>query len=162
MGGGGGGNTTTATSSVPDWLKPQVQSAFQKAEAAHAEGDLSRVAELDPRHEQMLLDTAFGDSVDAASDRALTNLAGQSLAGKANTGTLSSARADRAQQAALADVAAKNYRDNLAIKDQAAQQLLGQEQKKADKTHQGLQRLFGYYGSPAAGTQQTSTQGGGK
>jgi len=162
MGGGGGGNTTTATSSVPDWLKPQVQSAFQKAEAAHAEVDLSRVAELDPRHEQMLLDTAFGGSVDAASDRALTNLAGQQLAGKANTGTLGSARADRAQQAALADVAAKNYRDNLAIKDQAAQQLLGQEQKKQDKTHQGLQRLFGYYGSPAAGTQQTSTQGGGK
>jgi len=162
MGGGGGGNTTTATSSVPDWLKPQVQSAFRKAEAAHGAGDLERVAELDPRHEQMLLDTAFGGSVDAASDRALTNLAGQNLAGKANTGTLGSARGDRASQAALADVAAKNYRDNLAIKDQAAQQLLGQEQKKADAKHQGLQRLFGYYGSPAAGTQQTSTQGGGK
>ena len=162
MGGGGGGNTTTTTSGVPEWLRPDVQKAFGKATAASDRGELSQVAELDPRHEQMLLDTAFGGSVDAASDRALTNLAGQQLAGRTNTGTLGSARGDRASQAALADVAAKNYRDNLSIKDAAAQQLLGQEQKKADATHQGLQRLFGYYGSGAAGSTSTAQQGGGK
>ena len=162
MGGGGGGNTTTATSSVPDWLKPQVQSAFQQAEGAHKRGDLSRVAELDPRHEQTLLDTAFGGGIQAATDRSLTNLAGQQLAGTANTGTLGSARADRARQTALADTAAQRATEDIKIRDAAAQQLLGQEQKKQDATHQGLQRLFGYYGSPAAGTQQTSSQGGGK
>lgn len=160
--GGGGGNTTTTTSGVPEWLRPDVQKAFGEATKAYDEGALGRVAPLDTRHEQLLLDTAFGDSVDKASDRALTNLAGQNLAGKANTGTLGSARQDRASQAALADVAAKQYKENLGIKDQAAQQLLAQNQKAADAKHQGLQRLFGYYGSGAAGSQSTASQGGGK
>lgn len=160
--GGGRSNTVTQTSGVPEWLRPDVQRAFGAASQAHQAGDLGRVAELDPRHEQLLLDTAFGGGADQASQRALTNLAGQNLAGKANTGTLGSARADRAQQAALADVSAKNYGQNLALRDQAAQQLLGQEQKKQDATHQGLQRLFGYYGSGAAGSQQTQSGGGGK
>ena len=162
MGGGGGGNTTTTTSGVPDWLKPDVQKAFGEATKAYDQGALSNVAKLDPRHEQLLLDSAFGGGVDAATDRTLTNLAGQQLAGKANTGTLGSARSDRASQAALADVAAKNYSDNLKVRDAAAQQLLGQQQKEADASHQGLQRLFGYYGSGAAGSQSEASQGGGK
>lgn len=162
MGGGGGGNTTTTTSGVPEWLRPDVQKAFGKATAASDAGALSQVAELDPRHEQMLLDTAFGGGLQAANERTLTNLAGQQLAGQANKGTLGSARADRARQAALADTGAKLAQQDLQVRDQAAQQLLGQEQKKADATHQGLQRLFGYYGSGAAGSQSTASQGGGK
>jgi len=160
--GGGRSNTVTQTSGVPEWLKPDVQRAFGAATQAHQAGDLENVAELDPRHEQMLLDTAFGGGLNAANQRNLTNLAGQQLAGKANTGTLGSARADRAQQAALADAGAKYAQQDLALRDQAAQQLLGQEQKKQDAKHQGLQRLFGYYGSGAAGTQQTQSGGGGK
>ena len=160
--GGGRSNTVTQTSGVPEWLKPDVQRAFGAATQAHQAGDLEKVAELDPRHEQQLLDTAFGGGLQAANQRQLTNLAGQNLAGRAGTGTLGSARADRAQQAALADAGAKYAQQDLALRDQAAKQLLGQEQAKQDAKHQGLQRLFGYYGSGAAGTQQTQSGGGGK
>ena len=158
--GGGGGNTTTTTSGVPDWLRPDVQRAFGQASAAHGRGALSNVAELDPRHEQQLLDTAFGGGLEAKTARSLENVAGQQLAGQ--QGSLGSARADRARQAALADVASKNALQDLQVRDTAAQQLLGQEQKKADAEHQGLQRLFGYYGSGAAGQQSQSSGGGGK
>lgn len=160
--GGGGGNTTTQTSGVPEWLRPQVQDAFGQAQAAHRQGDLSNVVQHDPRHEQLLLDTAFGGGLQAANQRQLTNLAGQQLAGAANTGGLGSARADRARQSALADAGAKFAQQDLQVRDQAAQQLLGQQQKQADSRHQGLQRLFGYYGSGAAGNQTTQSGGGGK
>lgn len=160
--GGGGGNTTTTTSGVPEWLRPQVQSAFSQAQQAHQQGDLSRVAPLDQRHEQLLLDTAFGGGLQAANQRQLTNLAGQQLAGQAQSGTLGSARGDRAREAALADAGAKLAHQDLQTRDAAAQQLYGQRQKEADRTHQGLQRLFGYYGSGAAGQQSEASGGGGK
>ena len=160
--GGGRSNTVTQTSGVPDWLKPDVQRAFGAATQAHQRGDLERVAELDPRHEQQLLETAFGGGLQAANQRQLQNLAGQQLAGQAQSGTLGSARGDRARQSALADAGAKFAAQDLQVRDQAAKQLLAQEQAKQDAAHQGLQRLFGYYGSGAAGTQQQQSGGGGK
>lgn len=159
--GGGRSNTVTQTSGVPEWLKPDVQRAFGAATQAHQAGDLEQVAELDPAHRAMLQQTALG-GLDAANQRNLTNLAGQQLAGQANTGTLGSARADRARESALADASAKYAQQDLQVRDQAAKQLLGQEQAKLDAKHQGLQRLFGYYGSGAAGSQQTQSGGGGK
>lgn len=36
-----------------------------------------------------------------------------------------------------------------------------QEQREADRAYQGLQRLFGLYGSPAIGTESKTTQSGG-
>ena len=160
--GGGRSNTVTQTSGVPDWLKPDVQRAFGAATQAHQAGDLERVAEMDPRHEQQLLETAFGGGLQAANQRQLQNLAGQQLAGQAQSGTLGSARADRARQAALADAGARFAKEDLAVRDQAAQQLRAHEQAKLDAPHTGLQRLFGYYGSGAAGTQQQQSGGGGK
>ena len=160
--GGGRSNTVTQTSGVPEWLRPDVQRAFGAATQAHQAGDLENVAELDPRHEQQLLDTAFGGGLQAANQRQLANLAGQQLAGQAQSGVLGSARADRARQAALADTGAKLAAQDLQTRDVAAKQLLAQEQAKQDAKHTGLQRLFGYYGSGAAGTQQTQSGGGGK
>ena len=160
--GGGRSNTVTQTSGVPDWLKPDVQRAFGAATQAHQRGDLARVAELAPRHEQPLLETAFGGGLQAANQRQLANLAGQQLAGQAQSGVLGSARADRARQAALADSGARLAQQDLQVRDQAAKQLLAQEQAKQDRAHTGLQRLFGYYGSGAAGTQQQQSGGGGK
>lgn len=161
MGGGGGGNTTTTTSGVPDWLRPDVQKAFGEATRAYDAGALSAVAPHSRGQQDLLLQTA-AQGIQPAQQRMLTNLAGQQLAGQANTGTLGSARGDRAREAALADSAAKFAKEDLQVRDAAAQQLQGQAQKEADATHQGLQRLFGYYGSGAAGQKSEATQGGGK
>ena len=160
--GGGRSNTVTQTSGVPDWLKPDVQRAFGAATQAHQRGDLEQVAGLDKRHEQRLLDTAFGGGLQGANQRQLQNFYGNQLAGQAGQGTLGSARADRARESALADASAKLAHQDLQVRDQAAQQLQAQSQKELDAPHQGLQRLFGYYGSGAAGTQQTQSGGGGK
>lgn len=159
--GGGGGNTTTQVSGVPDWLRPDVQKAFGEATAAYDAGDLSNVAQHSAAQQTFLQDAATG-GLGRQRERALSNVAGQQLAGAANTGTLGSARGDRARAAGLADVAANQAQQDFQARNLAFGQLQDQAQKEADARHQGLQRLFGYYGSGAAGSQQTQTGGGGK
>ena len=161
MGGGGGGNTTTTTSGVPDWLKPDVQKAFGHATRAYESGDLSRRAGHSQAQRDFLKQTA-GEGLAGANQRQLQNFYGNQLAGQAGTGTLGSARGDRARESALADASAKLAADDLQARNQAFQQIQADEQAKADLPHQGLQRLFGYYGSGAAGQQSTASQGGGK
>ena len=158
--GGGRSNTVTQTSGVPDWLKPDVQRAFGAATDAHQRGALSRTVE-DPEHQAFLAQTAR-EGLQGANQRQLQNFYGNQLAGQAGTGTLGSARGDRARESALADASAKLAIQDLQTKDQAFGQLRNQAQQKADAEHQGLQRLFGYYGSGAAGSQQQQSGGGGK
>ena len=180
-GGGGGGNTTTQTSGVPDWLRPDVERAFGAATSEFDRGALSRTAAHDDLYgDQGALATqeALGRQaiagegiydIEAGTQRQLENLQGANLAGRANTGTLGSARADRAQQAALADKASQFQQARQqqasqgvgALRDAAgARQEL--QQRQLDLPHQGLQRLFGYYGSGAAGTTTEQSGGGGK
>ena len=159
--GGGGGNTTTATSSVPDWLKPQVQSAFRKAEDAHSRGALSKVAPFAPGQTEFLTDVS-NEGISGHAQRLLANQEGQALANQASSNTLNSARGDALRAQQQGDLAAKLATQDLQARNQAYDKIQAQRQAIDDKEHTGLQRLFGYYGSPAAGTQQTSTQGGGK
>ena len=159
--GGGRSNTVTQTSGVPDWLKPDVQRAFGAATQAHQDKKLEQVAGLEPEHE-FLLKGARDQGLAGANQRQLQNFYGNQLASQAGTGTLGSARGDRAREAALADTSARLAQQDLQVRNQAAQQLQAQKQKELDAPHQGLQRLFGYYGSGAAGSQQTQSGGGGK
>ena len=156
MGGGGRSNTTTQTSGVPDWLKPDVQRAFGKATEAHGSGALSQVA-TDPVHKAQLNKVA-NQGLEGANQEQLKAFYGSQLA--SGQGTLGSARADRARAAGLADTSAKLAAQDLQVKDQAFGQLRDQRQQELDAEHQGLQRLFGYYGSGAAG-QKTEQSGGG-
>ena len=181
MGGGGGGNTTTQVSGVPDWLRPDVQHAFGAARREFDRGALSRAAADESLYgDQGALSTQealgrqaiAGEGIydtEAGTQRQLQNLQGANLAGRANTGTLGSARADRAQQSALADAGLQFQQARqqqagqgaAALRDAAgARQDLAQRQ--VDLPHQGLQRLFGYYGSGAAGSETSQSGGGGK
>ena len=100
-----------------------------------------------------------------AVNRQLQNLQGQQVAG--GLGTLGSARADRARQAALADASLQfnqldqqNQVAGAAGLQQSGQQLRGLEQEQLDAPHKSLERYFGYLsGAPQQTTQQ---QSGGK
>ena len=157
--GGGRSNTVTQTSGVPDWLKPDVQKAFGAATRAYERGDLSKRAAHSPAQRAFLEQTA-GGGLEGANQRQLQNFYGSQLASQ--QGQLGSARADRAREAALADASSKLAAEDLQARNQAFQQIQADDQATADLPHQGLQRLFGYYGSGAAGTQQTQSGGGGK
>ena len=159
--GGGGGNTTTQVSGVPDWLRPDVQYAFGEASRLHRAGDLEQVADFAPGQQEFLSRTA-AEGISPHAQRLLANQEGRNLAGQANTGTLGSARADALRAQQQGDLAANLAQQDLQARDQAYGQLKQQGQALADAPHQGLQRLFGYYGSGAAGSQQTQTGGGGK
>ena len=117
---------------------------------------------------------------------------GQSLGNQALGGTLGSARAGAQTEKAAYDAASGVAAQELAARRQAglqgAQGVIGsgdaiagqfgrgaatqegvgqaiqqQQQNELDATHQGLQRIFGFYGSPAVGSQSsTTTSGGGK
>ena len=177
--GGGGGNTTTQTSGVPEWLKPDVQRAFGKASEAHEAGQLApdpvyTQAQADAENIQAALaqDAIQGRGafdIESQLQRDLDNTAGRNLAGLANKGTLSSARAEKARQGALADRSLQHQLSRQQAQSQGTQALRdigqlhqGRAQQAADKQHTGLQRLFGYYGSGAAGQQTQSSSGGGK
>lgn len=177
--GGGGGNTTTQVSGVPEWLRPDVQRAFGSATQAHQAGDLERIAGETPETQEALAvqqglgrDAIAGTGAfdtTGAVQRDLQNLAGQQLAGQSGTGTLSSARGSRAREAALADRSLQHAQQRQQAQAQGAQALAGVGQQRqqraqalADRPHTGLQRLFGYYGSGAAGQQTKQSGGGGK
>ena len=159
--GGGRSNTVTQTSGVPDWLKPDVQRAFGSATQAHQAGDLEQVASFAPGQTEFLASTAAG-GISPHAQRLLANQAGQNLAGQAGKGTLGSARSDALRANQQANLAANLATQDLQARNQAYQQIQDQKQRQLDAKHQGLQRLFGYYGSGAAGTQQQQSGGGGK
>lgn len=174
-GGGGGG---TSTSGIAPEFKPHLEGALGKAteqldkewgqegaaiagldasqrEGLRAQEDLSR---------QAISGTGQFDDR-AAVDRQLRNLQGQQLAG--GQGSLGSARADRARQAALADASLgfQQKRQQDAIAGAAGLQQAGatrqaQTQQELDAPHKSLDRYFGYLsGAPQ---QTTSSQSGGK
>ena len=159
--GGGGKNTVTQSSGVPEWLKPDVQRAFGEATSAHQAGDLGQVAALAPGQTEFLSDTA-NQGISGHAQRLLDNAEGGTLAGQANTGSLSSARGDALRANQRANLAGQLATQDLQARNQAYGQIQDQKQRQLDSRHQGLQRLFGYYGSGAAGTQQTQSGGGGK
>ena len=180
MGGGGGGNTTTTTSGVPEFAKPYLKEVLGDVTDRYRKetsGQVDTVAGLNYDQEKAM-DAQRRASIDAikgqgdydntqAVQNHLANIAGMNLAGTANTGTLGSARADRARQAALADQAL-NFQ-NQRKQDIAAgvQALSGvgdkqqqQSQLELDAPHTSAQRYFGYLGS--TGQENTAKQGGGK
>ena len=177
--GGGGGNTTTQTSGVPEWLRPDVQRAFGQATQAHGAGDLSQIAAptREKQKAQEIQETLADDAIlgrgafdiESQLARDLKNAQGNQLAGQANRGLGGSSRADRANAAGLADRSLQHALTRQQAQSQGTQALrdLGQTaqadaQAQADSAHTGLQRLFGYYGSGAAGNQTTQSGGGGK
>ena len=131
--------------------------------------------------------TALQDSIGSAVQSQL----GQARGGLSRAGQLGSARAQASQDAAALQVGGDLASQELAQRRQAAlqgaggtlgaggqlQQQLGygarqlgdvgasiqqQQQNEGDATYQGIQRLFGLYGSPAIGQQSTTTTSGGK
>lgn len=180
MGGGGGGNTTTTTSGVPEFAKPYLKEVLGDVTQRYRDetsGGTPVVAGLAPEQEaalarqQGLSDAAFyGTGIyddQAAVQRQLQNLQGANLAGQANTGTLGSARSDRAMQSALADQAYQFQQGKKADVERSTQALqhVGdtrqqQRQLELDAPHTSAQRYFGYLGS--TGQESTANQGGGK
>ena len=177
--GGGGRNTVTQTSGVPDWLRPDVQRAFGSATQAHQAGELDGTPVYTQAQEEaeriqgdLARDAIQGRGafdIESQLQRDLDNTAGRNLAGLANSGGLSSARADAARQGALADRSLQHQLTRQQAQSQGTQALRdlgqlhqGRAQQAADSKHTGLQRLFGYYGSGAQGSQQTQSGGGGK
>ncbi len=175
--GGGGKNTVTQSSGVPDYLKGDVQKAFGAATKAHESGQLGGVAAVTPEQQraetiqnELANDAILGRGaydIESQLARDLKNAQGQQLATQAGNST--SARQDRANASALADRSLQHALTRQQAQSQGTQALrdLGQtaqarEQAQADSAHTGLQRLFGYYGSGAAGTQQKQSGGGGK
>ena len=176
--GGGGGNTTTQTSGVPEWLRPDVQRAFGQATAAHGAGELSQIAaptrekqQANEIQEALAYDAIQGRGafdIESQLARDLQTAQGQQLASQANQGGRSS-RQDRANAAGIADRSLQHALTKQQAQSQGTQALrdLGQTaqadaQAQADSAHTGLQRLFGYYGSGAAGNSTTQSGGGGK
>ena len=181
MGGGGGGNTTTTTSGVPEFAKPYLQEVLGDVTKNYREeaagGHQNVVAGLSPEQKQaMAAQTAAASNAiagtgaydnQAAVQHQLANLAGMDLAGQANTGTLGSARANRARQSALADQAL-NMQNQRKQDISAGVQALSnvgdkrqqQRQLELDAPHTSAQRYFGYLGS--TGQESKASQGGGK
>ena len=172
MSSGGGGPTATSTSGIAPEFKPQLKRAVDLAtknlEQEYA--DPSRVV-ADARALQP--GVAASEAVSrmalqgidpAAQARQYQNLVGNQYA--AQQGSLGSARAGRAREAALADAAVQMQQADLAQRAQGAQGLLdtgqltrGVQQQQLDAPHTALQRYFGYLGN--VGQQNTQQQSGG-
>jgi len=180
MSSGGGGGTTTASSGIDPEFKPYLKEVLSDVTSRYkadvAGGPDAIVAAMDPRQtaaigaqtglgEQMISGSGIFDT-EAATQRSLENLRGKQLAGMGPT--ISSARAQRAADAALADKAMEFAKDKQSTALQGVQTLgsagttLQQyEQSRLDAPHTSAQRYFGYLGSAPQQTTQT-TSGGGK
>lgn len=175
MGSGGGGSTTTTTG-IPEWARPYLEESLAEAQRTYRAGELSQVATLPEQglaeQEKLARKAIEGTGIydtSAAAERQLRNLQGQQMAGAAAAGALGSARSERAMQSALADKAfdiaqtrkaeAAGGVSALRDVDTARQAEL---QKQLDLPYTGLSRVFGFYGSPAVGTTQQTSDSGGK
>ena len=175
MGGGGSSGAVTETG-VPDWARPYIEGSLAEAERLYESGELAKVAGqptqgLEAQEElakAAMTGTGLYD-IDEAARRQMQNLAGSAVGQAGLGGTLGTARSERAMQSALADQALQFQQAKqqsaaagaAALRDvDAARQQ--QRQAELDVPYAGLQRVFGFYGSPAVGQTQTQTQGGGK
>jgi len=179
---GGGGGTQTTTSGIDPEFKPYLERVLSdvttKYEADVAAGPDALVAKMTPEQqaamaaqkgqaEEMMAGTGIFDT-QAETQRQLANLAGRSMVGQAGAGALGSARAQRAQQAALADMGSQfaQQRQQQAL---AGGEMLGQvgsakqqyEQARMDAPHTAASRYFGYL-TNAPQTTTTTQSGGGK
>lgn len=87
----------------------------------------------------------------AANERALSNVAGHQLAGRSAGGNLTSARGDRAMQAALADRAA-------ADQQQRIQDINYGVEARGQAEEGNIDRYFGRIGSLQGGFQKSQSQ----
>lgn len=173
--GGGGGSSQTTTSGIDPRFAPYLEEVLSDVTGQYRtrrEAGFEGTVADDTREQTEALRTAQGLGRDlsrgvsqADIQRDLRNVQGQQLAGQ--QGSLGSARADRARQAALADRSLQLQQQSDARRGQGAQvlQAVGQDrqakaQARTDAPHTQAQRYFGYLGS--APQQQTTSGGGGK
>lgn len=176
----GGGSTTTASTGIDPEFKPYLREVLsdvtQRYKADVAAGPGAVVAEFDPLQEQALQaqaelarqamsGTGIYDTEDEIT-RMLQNVAGAQEGAASASGALGSSRAERAQQAALADMAAdiaasrqQQAQAGVAALGEAGTSYQAQRQSMLDAPHTSASRYFGYLGS--APQQQTQTSSGG-
>lgn len=226
---GGGGNSQTATTELPAWAKPYVESSLGSAVDLYKSGAYENVAGMTPEQitafekqkelggsggvydqiasdsygaTQAYRDAASGEGLfgaDALGQQtkamqgsigtAVENILGQQEGQYSRTGNLGGARAQAAKTSSAMKIGGDMAAAELAnrrgaalsgaggvlgagagLQDQfgAGASLLGQvgtavqqqNQNEGDAAYQGVQRLFGLYGSPAIGSTSTRTGGG--
>lgn len=171
--GGGGSQSATTTSGIDPEFKPYLKRVLSDVTDRYDEersmGADALVAGLsDEQKAAHELQRGLAHEAQAGYDdliaRDLQNTAGQMMTGQ--QGSLGSARAARAREAALAD-RALDLRQASDQRKLAGAQQLGQvgaelqemQQRRLDAPHTSAQRYFGYLGS--APQQSTQSQGGG-
>ncbi|MDC3283278.1 hypothetical protein OAV41_01760 [Planctomycetota bacterium] len=181
-GGGGGGSTTTQSSGIDPEFKPYLKRVLadvtNRYESEVAGGPDSMLAKLDPRQIAALdAQTQLGQQAISGRgiydtsgevERMLRNVEGKAMQQQSKGGALSSARAQKARQAVMADMgydfAKQRQADALLGMQQlgeAGSALQEYEQARLDAPHTSASRYFGYLGN--APQQQTqTTKGGGK
>ena len=171
--GGGGGKTQTTSSGIDAEFKPYLKEVLADATGqykrqrdlgadATVAGDVAEQKEAIGAGQALGRDLSQGISPEMIQ-RQLQNVQGQQLGSQ--QGSLGSARAGRAREAALADQAIGLQQASDQRRAQGAQTLaaIGQErqaksQAQLDAPHTAASRYFGYLGS--APQQQTTSAGG--
>jgi len=179
---GGGGSTTTQSSGIDPEFKPYLKDVLanvtQRYKTDVAGGPNAIVAKMDPRQlaalgaqttaaQQAISGTGAFDT-QAEAERMLKNVQGTTALGQSSgqTSSLSSARAEKAREGAMADRALDLARERqqtlmggIQSLGEAGTSLQEYEQARLDAPHTAAQRYFGYLGS--APQQSTSTTSGG-
>ena len=156
----GGGGASTTSSGIDPEFKPHLQKALGAA-TTRLEDELSEGGTplADDRNVRGILEERMRRDPNYAIDNALrrtqADIAGQQALG----GQLGSARAQRAREAALGDVAYQRQTEEDAARLAAASGIQQLDQARIDKPHESLSRYFGYLGN--APQQQTTQQSGG-
>ena len=226
---GGGGNSQTATTELPAWAKPYVESSLGSAVDLYKSGAYENVAGMTPEqisafqkqkelggaggvYDQVAADSygatqayrdaasgsglfgadALGQQTTAMKDSigtAVGDILGQQRGQFSRLGNLGGARAQQSMDSSAMKVGGEMAAAELANRRQAAMSGAGgvlgagntlqdqfgagaatlgqvgtaiqqQNQNEGDAAYQGVQRLFGLYGSPAIGSTSTRTGGG--
>ena len=226
---GGGGNSQTATTELPAWAKPYVESSLGSAVDLYKSGAYENVAGMTPEqisafqkqkelggaggvYDQIAADSygatqayrdaasgtglfgadALGQQTTAMKDSigtAVGDILGQQQGQFSRIGNLGGARAQQSMDSSAMKVGGEMAAAELANRRQAAMSGAGgvlgagntlqnqfgagaatlgqvgtaiqqQNQNEGDAAYQGVQRLFGLYGSPAIGSTSTRTGGG--
>ena len=226
---GGGGNSQTATTELPAWAKPYVESSLGSAVDLYKSGAYENVAGMTPEqisafqkqkelggaggvYDQIAADSygatqayrdaasgtglfgadALGQQTTAMKDSigtAVGDILGQQRGQFSRIGNLGGARAQQSMDSSAMKVGGEMAAAELANRRQAAMSGAGgvlgagntlqdqfgagaatlgqvgtaiqqQNQNEGDAAYQGVQRLFGLYGSPAIGSTSTRTGGG--
>ena len=186
---GGGGNSTTTTG-LPEWARPYVEESLASAVDMYKVGAYENVAGLTPEQIASLeskktlgsrggvYDRIAEDSYgatqayrDASSGTGLfgANALGQQTTAMKVGGEMAAAELANRRNAAMTGAGGVlGAGSQLQGQFGAGADLLGsvgsavqqQNQNEGDAAYQGIQRLFGLYGSPALGSTSTSTGGG--